>query len=135
MFAIFNPGKRGKKRKTRRGKRRKTAYQAFVSRYFKTHRGATMKKAAGAWRGTSKHRAHKKSRRGKSHRCISKGAIPGVVRSAVRASVCNLAALQRARKKYCGIGAATLERAPSPDRLRSAAELGYRAVANNRRRR
>jgi len=150
MFAIFNPpagAKYGKKKSKAKSKRRKTPYQAFVSKYIASHPGASLGVAARAWSsGEGKIRKHHKARakahKGVPRKYVLKKALPGIVGSAMKANVCNLAALQRARQKYCGVGAktgiASMEKyraADVGDRLMSAAERGYRAVANNSGRR
>ncbi len=144
MFAIFNPPAGAKYGKKAKGKGKgKSPYNMFVSKYYDTHPGATMSEAASAWNARDgkihkHHKARAKFHKGKPRNYVSKKALTGIVGSAVKANVCNLTALQRARQKYCGVGAksgiASLEKFRSVDagdRLVSAAEKGYRAVANN----
>ncbi len=151
MFAIFNPpagAKYGKKKgKGRKSSRRKTPYQAFIKKFFAGHPGTSLAAAASAWNAREgkihkHHKARAKAHKGIPRKYVLKKALPGIVSSALKANVCNVSALQRARQKYCGVGAktgiASLEKFRSAevgDRLMSAAERGYRAVANNSGRR
>lgn len=152
MFALFNPpkgakyAKKGRKATKRKGRRKVGAYASFVKRYFASHPGTTLAAAASAWSGGEgkirKHRAARAKVHGRTPRkYVLRSAVPGIVGSAMKSNICNVSSLQRARAKYCDTSAKTgiggfIERfksAPTAigDRLRSAAELGYRAVANN----
>lgn len=152
MFALFNPpsgAKYGKKKsKGKSSKKRKSPYQAYVSKYFASHPGTTMAAAAKSWSGgEGKIRAHHRARasyhKGAGKKYMRRSEVPGIISSAMKSNICNVSALQRARAKYCGTGAKTgmgnfIEKFKGAstaigDRLFSAAERGYRHVANNPR--
>ena len=144
MFAILNPPKKGKK-KARRGKRKLSPYNRFVKSFLKKHKGAGIAAAAKAYKGgksvSKSMRRHygvkHASKRGKAaHRGTS------VARRVIAGTVCDMKKLAAARARYCGIrsrtgmvaGTASASPIRSVDYLPSAAERGYRSVANPRRR-
>lgn len=176
MFAIFNPpsGHRKGRKSAKRGggrKRGMSAYNKFVKSFLKEYPGAGMAGAASAWKnGPGKSHAQGKAikafkhQRAKAHRAVPRkfvlrSSLPGIVGSAMKANICKTDRLAAARKRYCGMGASTgqagiertVARFSDPDRLKTAAELGYigtgqswvkkagswlsgRAAANNPRR-
>lgn len=159
MFALFNPPKHSKKSKAKKAKkakrkRRISAYAAYVRKYKQAHPGADFATIGKAWRaGAGKVRAFKKSRAAYHKRVprkyVERAAIPGIVASAMKGSICSMGSLAKARARYCGSASTGIGRLYDAEKrlaegggaIRSASELrtpsGGRifSVAANRGRR